>query len=653
MQQRQRIDELEKLVKHHQQLYYNGQPVISDAEFDALWDELSVLHPASPVLAGIGSDAADGFQKARHILPMGSQAKAADPDEFMTWCAKVKHPDYVVELKMDGASLELQYEAGRLARAITRGDGTIGDDITANARRMTGVPQRLAGAWSGSVRGEVLMSRAVLREHFSDKANCRNAANGLMKRKDGIGTEYLDVLCYDAAPRGVFDQSEVGAAPAELFGTSAVQLAMPAPFDDEISKLEWLASSGFRVVDYQVFSDPFAIIDYRARIVAERQSMPYDVDGLVVKGRRVDVDDLRRARPELQIAFKFPLEEAISVLRAVEWSETGASYTPIAIIDPVRLAGTSVKRANLANTNTIKGMGLKIGSRVIVVKRGEIIPKIEGLVENPDGTTAITAPATCSCGTTLVDEGTRLFCPNRSCSKKALHRLEKWIAVLNIMEFGMTILKRLFDSGRVKTIADLYSLEPAELATYERMGATSARKLVDNLRTRTELSLAEFVAGFDIEGIGLLMVEKALAAGFDTLEKMRSASQAELALIDGFGDITAGTLLEGLREMAAEMDAVLAGGVITIRGPNPSAGPLTGMSFCFTGELVSMKRSKAEALVKARGGTIRSSVTRDLSYLVSNDQRSASTKSRRASELGIPILDEAGLLALLDGQPGG
>lgn len=632
-----RTRELELLIARHQDLYYNHRPEISDAEFDALWDELSALAPESPVLAGPGVDSSDGFLKARHILPMGSQAKAADPDEFLAWCARVGLPEYIVEFKMDGASLELQYEAGRLARAVTRGDGITGDDITQNARKMQGVPPALAGNWSGAVRGEVLMSRAVLKESHPDKANCRNAANGIMKRKDGAGADSLEVICYDAAPRGLYD--------AEPGGFLA--LAPKPPFDDELAKLDWLASMGFTTVEVACFREPYEVVDYRARVMDGRESLPHDIDGLVVKARIVDIDDMRRARPERQIAFKFPLEEATTTLLSVEWSESGATYTPVAIIEPVRLAGTTVRRASLANTNTMRGMGLKLGSRVIVVKRGEIIPKIEGLVDNPPGSLDIEVPLSCSCGTGLIDEGTRLYCPNADCPKKALHRLEKWLSTLDVLEFGQTILRRLFDAGRIRSVADLYSLEAGELAGYERMGEASAAKIVQNLRSKSEPTLAEFVAGFDIEGIGLLSLEKAAAAGFDTLDRLRAAGAEGLAGVDGFGGIMAAALAGGLEKLGPQMDAVLATGLVRIKPPATERGPLAGLSFCFTGELVSMKRSRAQALAKSLGAAVKTSVTKDLDFLVTNDPASGSEKSRKAEALGVKIIDEEAFLAMM------
>ncbi len=623
-----RIAELTRLIKKHQDLYYNGQPELSDAEFDGLWDELAALDPGNAVFAGVGEDSSDGWPKARHLIPMGSQEKASDPEAFLAWCAKIGHPEFLVQYKLDGASLELQYEAGALVRAVTRGDGEVGDDITPNASRMAGVIARLPASFTGGVRGEVLMPHEVHARKYADKANCRNAANGLMKRKDGAGSEDLRVICYDA---------------------SGLLADGSTPFGDEAQKTLWLGLMGFETAPQVILRSPEEVVDYRARVMDERPELPYDIDGLVVKGRSIDVEDMTRARPEKQIAFKFSPEEAVSTLREVEWSESGANYTPIGIIDPVRLAGTTVQRANLVNTNIIRGMGLKLGSRVIVTKRGEIIPKIEGLVENPPDFLEIAVPSSCSCGTLLVDEGTRLYCPNPDCPKKIRHRLEKWLSVLGVRDFGGVIVGKLLASGRVRSIPDLYGLRPPELAEYERMGETLARKILRNLAARSEISLARFVAGFDIEGIGELNAEKAIAAGFDSMLKLREAKIEELAVVDGLGEATAKTITEGLRALGAEMDALLATGAVRILPPE-SSGPLAGKSFCFTGELDSMKRSEAEAKVRSLGGQAKASVTKGLSYLVTNDPTSGSEKSKKAAAYGVETLDEAAFLVLVGGR---
>ena len=657
-----RVLELERLIKHNQDLYYNGQPEISDADFDELWDELKTLNPSDPILARVGADALDGWPKARHLIPMGSQEKASAPEPFLEWCAKVHHPEYLVQYKLDGASLEMQYQDGKLVRAVTRGDGTIGDEITPNVLKMKGVRPALPEDFTGGVRGEVLMPHAIHDSRYADKANCRNAANGLMKRKDGEGSGDLIVICYDAlgdSPAAQVKAARAGAGRPAKPGRTAVQAGLfddagpgtadggrSLPFADELEKLEWLKRMGFETVPLVVCRTPEEVIDYRAKVMEIRPGLPYDIDGLVVKPRRIDPEDMKRARPERQIAFKFSLEEAVTTLRSVEWSESGASYTPIAVVDPVRLAGTTVQRANLCNTNIISGLGLRIGSRVVITKRGEIIPKIESLVENPAGTRAIEVPSICACGTKLIDEGTRLYCPNPACPKKLEHRIEKWLQVLDIKDFGSVIVRQLLDSGRVKSIPDLYTLKPGELAEYDRMGDTLARKILHNLDAKRELSLPEFIAGFDIEGIGELIAEKAVDAGFDTLEKLRAASPEDLSAVFGLGEITAKVILDGLADSAAEMDALLRPGIIRIKS-KPAGGPLEGRSFCFTGELHSMKRAEAEAAVKALGGSAKSSVTKDLSYLVTNDPGSGSDKNKKAAQYGVAVITEDAFLALI------
>jgi DNA ligase (NAD+) len=622
-----RTKELEALVKRHQDLYYNGQPEISDAEFDALWDELEALSPDSPVLKSVGKDGLDGFPKAEHLIPMGSQAKAQDPEAFMKWAVKIGHPEYLVQYKLDGASLELQYEAGRFVRAVTRGDGLRGDDITPNASKMRGVLPAIDARFSGGVRGEVVMSHKVKAERFPDAANCRNAANGLMKRKDGEGAELLEVICYDASH----------AREASFF-------------ESERAKVEWLSTQGFAVVEQVALPTAEEVVRYRARVMAARADLPFDIDGLVVKGDAIDPEDMRRARPEKQIAFKFSLEEAISTLRSVEWSESGATYTPIGIIDPVQLMGTTVKRANLCNPDMLRAMDLRLGSRIVITKRGEIIPKIESLVENPAGASPIEVPSVCSCGTALVDSGTRLYCPNAECPKRAFHRIAKWLSVLDVLDFGEVILGRLFESGRVKGIPDLYTLTAEELSEYDRMGLTLARKIIKNLLSKESLPLALFIAGFDIEGIGELIAQKIISAGFDDLSKLRAATREELSVIKGIGEITADAFREGLAALSSEMDALLATGKVRIEKPS-GEGRLSGLSFCFTGELSSMKRPKAEDLVRSMGAGVKSSVTKDLTYLVTNDPLSGSSKNQRAREFGVAVIDEKAFLDLIkEGQ---
>ena len=635
-----RIAELEKLIVKYQKSYYNGEGEISDAEFDSLWDELKLLDPQNPILHKVGADSGN-FEKAPHVMPMGSQEKAANPEQFLSWAQKHKYDEYLVEYKLDGASLELQYNGGILVRAVTRGDGSTGDVITANALKMDGVKKELYDAdgklsgFTGGVRGEVIMKRSVHKKYFSDKANCRNAANGLMKRKDGSGSEHLTLIAYD------------------VWATQGEQ-----PYKDEEEKLAWLKKYGFNTVVLKICSNADQVIEYRAKVMEERKNLDYDIDGLVIKERAVNHEDALRARPDRQIAFKFSLEEAVSVVRKVEWNESGATYTPVAVFDAVDLNGTSVQRASLANPNTIASLGLQIGSHVIVVKRGEIIPKIESVVPQEDKsekTFPVELPVKCeTCGSTLVNEGTRLYCPNKSCSKRILHQLLKWVSVADIRDLGDTLVRSLFADKVLNSISDIYKLDEAVLKPYflgqESLGnekeSLGAKKVALSIQSHRKLSLAKFIAGFDIEGIGETVVEKLLDAGYDTLEKLFAASQEEIAGVYGFAKVMAQILVQGLLENKDEMEFRVKSETIEVE-QGIKQGSLTGKSFCFTGELTTMKRADAQALVKQKGGSVKTSVVKGLSYLVTNDTSSGSSKNVKAAQLGIPVINEQEFLALI------
>lgn len=631
-----RIEELEKLISKYQKSYYDGEGEISDAEFDKLWDELKSLDPNNPILHKVGADSGN-FAKVQHVMPMGSQEKAANPEEFLAWASKHQYDQYLVEYKLDGASLELQYKNGYLVRAVTRGDGSIGDDITANARKMGGVNAAIYKdgqlvPFTGGVRGEVIMTHQVHKDYFSDKANCRNAANGLMKRKDGQGSEFLKLITYDALSTD---------------GKSY--------FTNEEEKIRWLMDCGFNVVKLVICKSPDRVIAYRAKVMEERKNIEYDIDGLVIKERKINIEDARRARPDHQIAFKFSLEEAVSTLRQVEWSINGGTYTPVAIFDEVELNGTRVQRASLANPDKMRLLGVRIGSHVVVVKRGEIIPKIESVVEEKDIVTSeIPFPCVCEvCGTKLIDEGSRLYCPNKECSKRVLHQLLKFQDVVDIRDLGTTLITDLFKDGRLKSISDIYSLSQEDLVPYflneESMEAEKkslgAQKVYNSIQFHRNMKLATFVAGFDIEGIAESSAEKLVNAGFNTLEKLLAASEEQIAQVSGFAEIMAHAVVEGLAENAEEMKSLITSGTIILEAEGQ--GSLSGKSFCFTGELHSMKRADAEALVKKNGGSIKSSVTKELSYLVTNDTTSGSSKNVKAAKFNIPIIDENAFLELV------
>jgi len=619
---KKRIKFLQSEILRHQDLYYNKTPEISDSEFDILVNKLHKLAPDNPVLHLIGRDSSKLHDKVEHIIPMNSQGKANHVDEFLTWTKKHNYPKYIVQHKLDGISVELQYVNGRLKRAVSRGDGIIGDDITQNVIRMNGVPKKVDKDFSGAIRGEIVMFRDIFSRKYSDQKNCRNTASGITKRKDGEGCQDLNVICYNAKN-------------------------IITAFQDELSKIEWLKKNGFSVVTIKIVKNPKEIVLYRKEIHENlRNSLEYDIDGLVIKGMQIDWDDMNRHHPEKQIAFKFPLEEAISILKDVEWSQQGSTFTPVAIIEPIELAGTTVKRASLANPDLIKKLNLMIGSEVIVVKRGEIIPKIIKVVYNSDECEKIITPEICPvCKELLVNESTRLYCPNVSCSAKDLHRLKKWINVLEIKNFGEKLIGKLFEMNKIRRISDLYKLKISDITALERQGVKSAEKALNNLFAIKSLSLAKFIGGFDIEGIGETIVDLVVNSGYDSLNAIKNASTGDLANIEGMGGINAKKIKKGLVKLEQDMIDLLETKKIDIKS-NIKNGLLSGKSFCITGKLNKITRNDAKNLIISLGGQFKSGVTKTLTYLVTNDPSSGSSKNVKARNLGIKIITESEFLDL-------
>jgi DNA ligase (NAD+) len=616
-----RVQELEKQIKYYQELYYNSQPVISDSEFDALWDELKRLDPANVLFKTVGKDSGN-FPKASHLMKMGSQEKAANPDEFRAWAKK--HPEiaeYAVQYKLDGASLELQYEKGRLSKAVTRGNGDVGDDITPNALKMQGVIRNLDHLFSGAVRGEVLMTHAVHKTKYSDKANCRNAANGLMKRIGGEGSGDLLFMAYDAV--GNID------------------------FRNEKDKNDWLGEAGFKVPDTWVLPDVESIITLREKISKEKTVLAFDIDGLVIKNKTIDLEDMKRDRPMKQIAFKFDLDRAVTALLAVEWYISGKTRTPVAIMEPVQLNGTTVKQASLANPNLIKELGIKIGSTVEVVKRGEIIPKIEKIIFTPANAKEIDIPKICTCcGEELVNEGSILYCPNKDCAETRLHRIEKWVERNEIMNLSYTTIKKLWDAGIVKSIQDLYSLSVEKVKHLDGFGEGFER-VVKEIDRKRIVPLARFVAAFDLDGYG----EKLIKLLFDALNVRNlndvfALTSADIDKVPGWTGIRSVEFPRLVQEVKEEMRN-LSSVVETEVSAKAVGGKLTGKLFCFTGALETMKRKDAEKIVLDCGGMIASGVSKTLTYLVTNDTSSGSSKNKKAADLGIEVITEKDFLNLV------
>ncbi len=350
--------ELEKKIKEAQDAYYNNKPIMSDVEFDQLWDKLKTEYPESELLSEVGTDHNDGFVKVKHKIIMGSQNKANTPEEMDDWFGKCREhgSDFVVTTeKLDGCSIELEYNDGVIENGITRGDGIEGDLITLNVLKMRDYPKKLKEEFTGVIRGEVLLHRSLKAIAAPDKKNCRNAASGLMKRLDGIGCEYLTIKAYDVRENGKHK------------------------FRNQSDLLDWLKDQGFQIPKYKIYDLKSMNGKKAVELMSEvwKEERDYDIDGIVWKTQDIDYEDIEtNYRPKFNIALKPKYTIAETKIIDIEWSLKNGTLTPVAITEPVELCGTTVQRANLVNVSMMEDMGIEIGHTVLITKCGEIIPGI-------------------------------------------------------------------------------------------------------------------------------------------------------------------------------------------------------------------------------------------------------------------------------------
>ena len=693
--------ELVALIERANELYHGlDAPGISDADYDRLFTQLVALESARPELITpdsptqrVGGAPTGTFDEVRHRRPMLSLANAFSHDELRAFDARVRRglglptapepaPDlrYVAELKIDGLAISLRYERGHFVQGATRGDGTTGEEVTANLRTIAAVPARLTDPASIDVRGEVYMPKAEFARINAEReeaglplyANPRNSGAGSLRQKDPAVTagRQLSAWCYQLL------EDPVGAP--GLFDDPATS----AGIDSQSSALRRLEALGFPVnPEYAEDLDIDGVIDFTERWREARHGLPYQTDGVVVKVDRFDqqarLGMVSRA-PRWAIAFKFPPEQVESFVEdIVPYVGRTGTLTPVAHLAPTKVSGSTVARATLHNLDEIRRKDIQIGDWVVLQKAGDVIPEVvRPLVERRTGTEReFEMPATCPvCATAVVqDEGAvRVYCPNLACPARVGQEFAHFAGRggMDIEGAGWRVLEQLLGRGLIRSRGDFYRLSVEDLEGLDRFGRKSAENLYASIQKSKRRPLERLIAALGIPQVGwTTAIELAawlagevpagdgwLARAAAHLERVSSEEPARYQEIDGIGPTVAGALAAWLGADGpgrGVLDDLAAAGVEVVL-PSPRvaavAGPLTGLTIVVTGSLEGFSREQAEAGIRAAGGKPGGSVSRKTDYLVAGE--SAGSKLAKAQEFGVPILDEAGFRRLLSGQAG-
>ena len=677
-----RVEELRREIEHNAYLYYaEDRPVLSDAAYDSLMRELRALEAAHPELVDptsptqrIGGYVGEQFAPVRHAQRMYSLDDAMGLEELDAWMERTfealgRTVPLCCELKIDGSGIALTYEDGRLIRAATRGDGTTGEDVTANIRTVRDVPLRLRHQSLDALavrdaavelRGEVYMPKksfetlnaAAEADGRTPFANPRNAAAGSLRQKDYTitGKRDLSTFIYATASNG--------------------QFALPGQFE----LLEWMRSAGFHVnPDVKLCKSAEEVRAFCRAALDRREDLPYEIDGVVVKVNEFALQDslgFTARAPRWAIAYKFPPEEKTTLLRdiTVQVGRTGA-LTPVAELVPVTVAGSVVARATLHNEDEVHRKDVRVGDTVIVRKAGDVIPEVVGPVLSlrPADAVEWRMPATCpSCGSPVVREkGEAAFrCLSIDCPAQAAERLVHWCSrdAMDIDGMGDEIIARLNASGLVTDVADFYHLSEYDLATLDmgrinkdgepiHLGGVMAKKLIASIENSKQADFSRVLFGLGVRHVGKKTAENIVAA-FPSMEALRKADVEQLAAVDGVGAIIAESLYAFLRtpQNVQVIDRLQHHGVSMESRAAAPAGPqpLAGLTFVLTGSLTKsgMTRTEAGDRLKALGAKVTGSVSKKTSYVIAGD--AAGSKRDKAESLGVPVLSEDDFLHILD-----
>lgn len=652
---KKRIDYLRKMIAHYSKKYYvDDAPEISDFEYDKLFYELKALEadnpeyydPNSPTVR-VGGKALDKFEKIEHTLPLKSLTDVFSYDELRTFCRSLSETygqvDYSVECKIDGLSCAAHYENGNLVYGATRGDGYVGENVTENLRTISTLPLKIDYDGTLEVRGEVFMPRSVFASLNAEReaaeqslfANPRNAAAGSLRQLDSkiTASRKLDIFIFN------------------------MQLSDKS-FDTHIESIDYLKSLGFHVIPYYKKAyDAEEIITYIEEIGRMRDSLSYDIDGVVIKvnslSKRLEIGE-GTSTPKWAVAYKFPPEQKRTKLVdiTIQVGRTGV-LTPTAELEPVRLAGSTVSRATLHNIDFIHDRDIRIGDTVIVQKAGDIIPEIVSSDKSRrDGSEKeYVMPNFCpSCGApTIKDDESAVRCTNADCPAQLLRNLIHFASkdAMDIDGLGPALLKSMREKGLVHNVADLYYLRASDIADLDRMGKKSADNLMAAIETSKSRGLARLLYALGIRQVGEKAAET-LAGELSDVEDFFDTTVESLSRLDDIGAVTAQNIVEFFSHPSTRqiVDRLKSAGVVTAhKADKLSDNRFDGLTFVLTGTLPSMTRNEAEAMIKAHGGKVSSSVSKKTSYVIAGAD--AGSKLTKAQGLGVRIIDQSEFLELV------
>ena len=645
------IDALRREIEKHSKLYYvYDAPVISDYEFDMLMNRLKALEGEHPELVTpdsptqrVGGVPLSQFEAVHHQVPLESLTDVFSYEELFTFGERMdslltEAHDYVVEPKIDGLSMSLEYENGVFVRGATRGDGTTGENVTENLRTVRSLPLRIEHAPDRLiVRGEVYMSKAVFEELNKQReingqtllANPRNAAAGSMRQLDPkvAASRKLDIICFN------------------------LQYSSDGDYQTHAETLDAMREMGFPVVEYSRFDKIRDCVQRIEWLGEHREQLPFDMDGAVIKvnslAQRRTLGSTAKA-PRWAVAFKYPPEKKESRVLdiVVQVGRTGV-LTPKVIVEPVRLAGTTVSAATLHNQDNIDRLDLRIGDTVLLQKAGEIIPEVLSVnrAKRPEGTVPFVLPSVCpECGSPVVrdEDGAALRCTSPECPAQRLRNLAHFASreAMDIEGLGISVCESLIGAGLVASAADLYYLDGQAVAGLERMGEKSAANLLAAIDKSRKAGLARLLCAFGIRQVGQ-KASKVLAAHYPDLDRLMEADAEELTRIPDIGAITAGFIREWFQNPQSQhlIERLRTAGVDFTSHEDKKDDRFSGLTFVLTGALQQFTRDEAAAIIESFGGKAASSVSKKTSYVVAGEN--AGSKLSKAESLGIPVLTEA------------